>query len=135
MNNCPCGSSDTFTNCCEPYLTGKKSAGTPETLMRSRYTAYSLADIKYIQKTMRKKAAENYDPIAARKWANRVTWLGLTIIDVSDVSNNTGTVTFIANFSDKGTRQNITEKSTFEKIEGEWFYVSGTTPRSEKHDN
>jgi SEC-C motif-containing protein len=82
-----------------------------------------LARIDYIQKTMCKKSAENYDPIDAAKWASSVKWLGLTVIDAPLPKNNTGTVTFVARFSENNIPKEIVEKSLFEKIEGVWFYV------------
>lgn len=121
--NCPCNSKKLFSDCCEPYLAGKQKVPTPESLMRSRYTAYSLARIDYIQKTMCKKAAENYNPIDAAKWASSVKWLGLTVIDAQPPKNNTGTVAFIAQFLENNIQKQITEKSLFEKINGVWFYV------------
>ncbi|OGT34167.1 MAG: hypothetical protein A3C44_01240 [Gammaproteobacteria bacterium RIFCSPHIGHO2_02_FULL_39_13] len=95
--------------------------------MRSRYTAYSLANIPYIQKTMRGKAAKNYDAQSAFTWASSVTWLGLIIIDAPKPIGKKGTVTFSARFSEQGIIKNMDEKSKFEKIKGEWFYVDGTT--------
>jgi len=121
--NCPCNSGELFCNCCDLYLTGKQKAPTPESLMRSRYTAYSLARIDYIQKTMCKKAAANYNPIDAEKWASSVKWLGLTVIDAPPPKNNTGSVTFIARFLENNIQKAIAEKSLFEKIDGTWFYV------------
>src|SRR3990167_4863522 len=121
--HCPCNSKKLFCDCCEPYLADKQKAPTPESLMRSRYTAYSLARIDYIQTTMCKKAAENYDPIEATKWASSVTWLGLTVVEAPPPKNNTGTVTFVARFLDNNVRRKIVEKSLFEKIDGKWFYV------------
>ena len=121
--NCPCNPTTLFCDCCEPYLAGKQKAPTPESLMRSRYTAYSLARIDYIQKTMCKKAAENYNPTDAAKWASSVKWLGLTVIDAPPPKNNIGTVTFIARFLENNIQQEIAEKSLIEKINGVWFYV------------
>ena len=121
--HCPCNSQKLFSDCCELYLLRKLNAPTPECLMRSRYTAYTLANIDYIQKTMCKKAAENYDPIAAAKWASSVTWLGLTVVEAPPPKNNIGTVTFFAQFFENNDRREIVEKSLFEKIDGTWFYV------------
>ena len=122
---CPCSSKKLFCECCEPYLTGKQTVPTPECLMRSRYTAYSLACIDYIQMTMCKKAAENYDPVEAKKWASSVQWRGLIVLDAPPPKNNIGTVTFIARFSENNIEKEIAEKSVFEKIKGVWFYVQG----------
>ncbi|MCX7120640.1 MAG: YchJ family metal-binding protein [Gammaproteobacteria bacterium] len=123
MLTCPCNDTQSFHNCCQPYLRGEKTAGTPEILMRSRYTAYTLADIAYIQKTMRQKAAKDYDPVSAKKWALSVQWLGLTVIDAPPAIGNIGTVTFTALFSEQGVTRSIHEKSIFEKINNEWFYI------------
>lgn len=127
MNLCPCGSTRSFDMCCEPYLSYKKVAETPEILMRSRYTAYSLSKIDYIQKTMCGKAAKNYDPISAYQWASNAVWLGLEVKHVSTIKNDMGTVTFIASFLEKNQKQCISEKSYFKKIKGVWFYIDGKT--------
>lgn len=112
-----------------------KFAPTPEALMRSRYTAYTLANIPYIQKTMTGKAAENYDPNSSKIWATAVSWLGLTVIDASPILNNTATVIFFARFSEQNKKQSIYEKSLFKKINGRWFYVDGTTIKINRNEN
>ena len=135
IDNCPCGSKKLFSACCEPYLNGDKNAGIPEYLMRSRYTAYSLARMDYIVRTMQKKASENFDATAAKEWATSVVWLGLTVIDSSAPSENSGTVTFFARLSDHGVNKFIYEKSNFEKINSIWFYVDGDTPKINRNDS
>lgn len=134
MNTCPCHSTLLFSDCCEPYLLGSKKPEKPEQLMRSRYTAYSLANIDYIQKTMQKKASKHYNAGTAREWAKSVTWLGLTVIDAPAPNNNTGTVTFFARFLENTAKKCIYEKSLFEKIEGDWFYVDGSTLKLMRND-
>jgi hypothetical protein len=47
---CPCGGS-VFATCCGPYLAGDAVAPTAETLMRSRYSAYTLRDEAYLRAT------------------------------------------------------------------------------------
>lgn len=127
MKHCPCGSQKLFTQCCEPYIENKKNAETPEILMRSRYTAYTLARIDYIRKTMCKKAVQNFNAKSAREWAKSVTWLELTVEDVSPPTHHSGTVTFLARFTEKNLPSAIHEKSFFEKIDGVWFYTDGIT--------
>lgn len=46
--HCYCCSGKTFADCCEPFVTLKANATTAEELMRSRYTAYALANATYI---------------------------------------------------------------------------------------
>ena len=67
---------------------------------------------------MCKKAAENYDPIAAARWASSVKWLGLTVVEAPPPKNNIGTVVFFAQFLENKIRKEIVEKSLFEKIDG-----------------
>jgi len=49
MKKCPCCSNRSFSECCEPFLVGKKIPGTPEELMRSRYSAYATGLVDYIE--------------------------------------------------------------------------------------
>lgn len=95
--------------------------------MRSRYSAYTRADSHYIQKTMCGKAIEGYDPAAAKQWAQQVKWLGLTVIDAPAHDHLTGTVSFIARYQYQGQSAVIAERSQFKKINGQWFYVDGTS--------
>ncbi len=134
MNKCPCQSNRNFSVCCEPYIIGEKTAEIPEKLMRSRYTAYTMSDINYIQKTMCKKAAENFDLLSARNWASSVTWLGLTVIDAPIPKNQFGTVIFFARFLDGNNKKYIYENSQFEKINGQWFYVDGVTLKINRNE-
>ncbi|MDF1827915.1 MAG: YchJ family metal-binding protein [Legionellaceae bacterium] len=125
MTKCACGSQRDYDQCCQPYVTGQATPKTPEALMRSRYTAYTLADIAYIEKTQRGKAAEGFHALDAYVWAKRVTWLNLEVVNTSLKSPQKGTVEFIARFIDAGVTQSMHEKSEFIKKAGQWFYVDG----------
>ena len=129
MPNCPCQSNKPFSDCCEPYITGDHLPTTPEQLMRSRYTAYTQANIHYIQQTMCGKAAENYNPVDAKQWALSAEWLGLTVIAATD-----NEVTFLARFKSNDKNQCIYERSQFEHRDGRWFYTSGYTPKVKRND-
>jgi SEC-C motif domain protein len=50
--NCPCGSLKNYTDCCEPFITGKSVAPTPEALMRSRYSAYVKVATGHLRETL-----------------------------------------------------------------------------------
>ena len=123
--DCPCGSKNDYVTCCEPYLHHKKKPETPEALMRSRYTAYSLADIPYIQKTMRGKALLDFDEVDAKRWATHVNWIKLTVLDAGLDALNEGHVEFIASFMDGHSLKSIHEKSDFIQEAGRWYYVDG----------
>ena len=47
---CPCGGEDLET-CCGRFIHGAEQPQTPEQLMRSRYTAYALAEETYLRAT------------------------------------------------------------------------------------
>ncbi len=126
IGRCPCGSQIEYQACCGVFHKGKAVAETPEALMRSRYSAYSLASIDYIQRTMQGKPLIGFDKAAAEAWAKSAKWLGLEVLEVENVSSTLGYVTFIAYFMENGKAQAIHERSEFRYIDGQWFYVDGT---------
>lgn len=121
---CPCCSNKPFDNCCGPYLSGLIKAPTPEALMRSRYTAYTQANIDYIAHTMAETAAEGFDPDEARRWAKSLRWVKLQVLS-SSTNGDEGEVSFKAFYTKKNKPYVLAEKSFFKRINGEWKYISG----------
>ena len=70
MSLCICGSGKNNVDCCAQYIGGEKLPLDPESLMRSRYTAYANANIAYIAATMRGAALVGFDPKSALQWAH-----------------------------------------------------------------
>jgi SEC-C motif-containing protein len=124
MKSCPCGSGNEYSHCCFLFISGQKLPTTPEELMRSRYTAYTQANIDYIRLTMQGPAAKNFDPIDAHKWATEVKWDKLNVL-ASQTKGRQGFVEFIAYYSDLDEAQTLHEVSEFHFEQGKWFYVSG----------
>lgn len=132
---CPCNSQHPYLDCCEPYLKGQRLPPTPEALMRSRYTAYSQANIAYIQQTMRGEALQGFNPEEAKQWATQAHWLGLKVLSApTPVDPNIGFVEFIATFSLQNRPQTIHERSEFHRIDSQWFYIRGVTPKISRND-
>lgn len=125
MTHCSCGSQKDYATCCELYLTHQQKPDTPQELMRSRYTAYCLANIDYIQNTMRGKALVGFNAINAKRWATRMNWIKLTILETSMDNPHKGYVEFIATFVDGHVLNSMHEKSEFIQEEGKWYYVDG----------
>lgn len=100
--------------------------------MRSRYTAYAIADIAYIAKTMRGKPLNGFDELEAQAWATNVTWLGLKVIDTRIETPNRGYVEFIARFIEGDQLKSIHEVSEFYRDQGHWFYIDGIHPVNSK---
>ncbi|CAM4394028.1 MAG: hypothetical protein LEGION0403_FIIPPAGN_00781 [Legionella sp.] len=125
MTHCPCGTQKTYEQCCGLYLEKKQLPQTPEQLMRSRYTAYSLANIDYIKNTMKGQMLVGFNSIEAEQWANSVTWLGLEVLSAEPPDSDTGFVEFCARLMDHGQAKVIHELSEFHREDGSWFYVNG----------
>jgi len=126
-HQCPCGSNKKFNDCCGQYINDLAIAPTAETLMRSRYSAYSLAKIDYIVNTMRAPATNGFDPVDTKRWAEQSKWLGLKVVNTKEgqATDNRGWVEFIARYELNAKTQSMHERSEFHKIDGRWYYVSG----------
>ncbi|MCB1072726.1 MAG: hypothetical protein H7A41_00500 [Chlamydiales bacterium] len=122
---CPCGSDKSFSSCCGPYLEGKQDPPTPEALMRSRYTAYTQGNLDYIEKTMRGEALERFSRSESENNTQDVEWLKLDVL-FSEEEGDKGTVQFIATFRVAGEEHFMHEISSFEKVDGKWYYTKGT---------
>ena len=131
---CPCGLKASYHDCCGRFIEGDQLPETAEQLMRSRYTAYSQANVDYIAKTMRGAALKDFNPEQAKAWAEQVQWLGLTVTDRQS-QGDCATVTFIARCFMGDQRQNIIEKSEFQKIEDRWYYFDGEQPKFGRNDD
>jgi SEC-C motif domain protein len=125
MTNCPCCSDKDYAVCCEPFIEDKSIPPTPEALMRSRYTAYTQANMAYIKKTMKGKVLRAFNATDAKQWALTSTWQGLEIIEAPKVKDDDtiGFVTFVAKYLDGNEPQELYEHSEFSKEGGRWFYV------------
>lgn len=126
MPKCPCQSGKDFAQCCQPYLSGASVPRTPEALMRSRYCAYTQADVDYIARTMQGKAARGFVKNDAKQWAQAVTWLGLNVINHYQGSTaEQGFVEFAARFKNDHGVHFAHEISEFSYHDGQWFYIDG----------
>lgn len=127
MAQCACGSESTFESCCEPLLKGTQKASTAESLMRSRYSAFTVADINYIEKTTDPSKRSTFDKAGTLDWAKNSEWLGLEIVSTEEggVDDVKGVVEFIAKYRYDGVEQSHHEKSDFRKRGDEWYFVDG----------
>lgn len=124
MALCPCCSKRPYSNCCARFIDAGQVPTAAEELMRSRYTAYSKANIDYIVRTMKGKAAENFVAEKAREWATQVNWLKLIVVSTK-TEEKKAFVEFRAYFSLQSRMQILHEHSEFHFENGQWYYVSG----------
>ena len=122
---CPCCSGLEYQACCGPFHEGKLP-GTPEQLMRSRYSAYVKGRIAYIAETNDPETGSDFDHEAAEAWSKESEWLGLEIIAASGDE-----VEFKAHYRTKDLEETHHEVSLFRKdASGRWFYREGKTIRT-----
>ena len=126
-NLCPCGSSRSIASCCDAIITGKFEAATAEELMRSRYVAFTKADIDYLMRSHHSRTRPLKDQKSIQRWAASVQWMGLIILNTNagTKEDDTGHVEFRALYLENGQMQEIHENSLFKKEKGKWVYVSG----------
>jgi len=123
MNHCPCNPTKQFADCCGPFLSEGKSAPTPETLMRSRFSAYATGGESYLLSTWHPSTRPQ--GVAT----DLPHWLGLQIIRTS-VAGEGGIVEFKATYKD-GLRIGVLhETSRFRREQGVWLYVDGVLHES-----
>ncbi len=125
MPLCPCGSQRSYEQCCVLFIERKQLPQTPEQLMRSRYTAYSLTRTDYIKNTMKGKTLIGFDELEAKTWAQSVTWVGLKVIQAYNETPDKGFVEFAARFKEGEQFKKIHELSEFHREHGVWYYVAG----------
>lgn len=117
---CPCGQEGlAYKECCEVYISGRRPAPSPVKLMKSRYTAFSLSKLEYIQNTQTFKLETNLN--------TELNWIKLEILNVfqQGLKDLEAFVEFKAYYSLQSEFGCLHEKSYFIKQGGVWFYVSG----------
>jgi SEC-C motif-containing protein len=118
---CPCGLGETLGECCGPLHAGSTTAATAERLMRSRYSAFAVADEAYLLRTWHpstRPARVELDPA--------VRWTRLEVVGTTGggALHAEGTVEFRAHLTDAGHAEVLHENSRFTKVDGQWVYVA-----------
>ncbi|MBI3283308.1 MAG: SEC-C domain-containing protein [Burkholderiales bacterium] len=120
---CPCGSGQTYDDCCGRYISGAAAAPDAEALMRSRYSAYTLSDEAYLRATWDERTL----PAERLAHDEPTKWLGLEVKKHTPQGEQ-ATVEFVARYKIGGRAQRLHEVSRFVKHDGKWFYVDGSFP-------
>lgn len=114
--------------------------------MRARYCAFVEGDIDFLSGSLHPAHRSDHDVEATRRWAEGAEWLGLEIVDTEagGEDDDEGTVEFIATFKEKGLARQHHERSSFSKLEGQWYFVDGkivppptrvnTSPKTGRND-
>jgi len=117
---CPCNPSNLYENCCKKAHQDINSVTSPEILMRSRYSAFVLANIDYLQESHHSSTRPSkLEKREIFSWTKSVEWIKLAILQTTE-----NTVEFKAYFQENGILNYIHENSLFEKENGHWVYKS-----------
>jgi SEC-C motif-containing protein len=120
-DHCPCGTGLVWLVCCGGYLANKHVASTAVSLMRSRYTAYTLKDEAYLLATWH----VNTRPSVLNLAEDDARWLDLKVLHDELVDDRHATVEFVARYKIAGRAYRLHETSRFVLENGRWFYVDG----------
>ncbi|PYI38179.1 hypothetical protein CVS30_11500 [Arthrobacter psychrolactophilus] len=125
---CPCNSGESYEGCCAKYLNGLDTdlvayPPTAEALMRSRYTAFALGDVRYLLHSWHpdtRPATLELDPDQQ--------WYLLEILSTSQGGyfDDSGVVSFRASYrsaTNRKRRDSLTETSSFVRDGKQWLYL------------
>lgn len=124
---CPCGAAPLYRDCCQPLHRGVP-ASSPETLMRSRYSAFALGDADYLIQSWHPQTRP-----AAFTLEDGVRWRRLDIEAAPPTTGDTGAVRFKALSQKADQWYQLVELSQFIKVEGYWRYHQGDASWSRLH--
>lgn len=92
--------------------------------MRSRYTAFCMQELDYLENTTDPENMESFDREANEAWAKSARFLGLKVLNTSQ-DGDEGNVEFAAQFEIDGDKLEHHEKSRFIRKNDRWFFHSG----------
>lgn len=123
MKTCACGSGKEFDECCGPVIAGKP-APSPEALMRSRYTAFTLGDLDHIERTNTENALAGFNRVDLEASLPGTEWTGLEILDTEggQEGDDKGKVKFSFRYRSGGRDFSQLEVASFQRVDGEWRY-------------
>ena len=131
-NDCPCGLGASLKSCCGRYLTGAVEPPTPESLMRSRYTAYATGAVEHLWRTLDAEHPDRAGDQAAwllelRPYCRRMKFLGLTVsASTPPDAEGVASVTFAVRLFESGADRSFGERSLFRHDGTGWRYWRGT---------
>ncbi|MET0292424.1 MAG: YchJ family metal-binding protein [Steroidobacteraceae bacterium] len=122
---CPCGLRVPYAECCSRWHSGPLRLLAPdaERLMRSRYSAYVLDDLAYLRDTWHPQTR----PTRLEPNPPDLRWIGLEVKRHAPIDERHATVEFVARFKQAGRATRLHEVSRFERIDGRWIYLDGTS--------
>jgi len=124
-SKCACGSTLFYTDCCQVFHKDIIKVETAQQLMRSRYTAFTMAMGNYLMSSHHSSTRPLSEKNDIVKWAKSVKWDRLEILNTTKglQKDNEGTVEFKAYFYENDKLHCIHENSKFVKENEVWVYL------------
>ncbi|MEZ6184377.1 MAG: YchJ family metal-binding protein [Planctomycetota bacterium] len=125
---CPCHSGAKYKKCCRPFHKGTL-APSPLALMRSRFAAYALGEVEYLQDTTDPEG-EHFRPdrgawaVEIAHYCKRTAFEGLEVKDHGE-DGDQGWVEFRAALKQGTDDLSFSERSRFTRRGGRWLYTAG----------
>jgi len=118
---CPCGRPVAYSDCCGRYHSGPLAlqAPDPESLMRSRYSAFARDVRAYLLDTWHPSER----PALIEPPEPGLSWLGLEVKRAAMLAPERGLVEFVARSKWGGRAHRLHEISEFVLEDGRWFYL------------
>ncbi len=126
---CPCGRTDQrarplpYAQCCGPYIDDFDTTPAPdaESLMRSRFTAFTLQNADYLLATWHTSTRPE-----SISFESGVRWIGLDVRSRSMSDGEHAQVEFVARKRDaSGRASRLHERSRFVREGDRWYYLDG----------
>lgn len=133
---CFCGTDKQFSCCCLPFITKEQIPKTPEQLMRSRFSAYVVANGQYIYDTYAKKSQSLQSVKDINDWAETCQWIALQIHSINNADNKALATTASAEQFVEFSAFYITDDTLYELRENSRFILENTALAADsKGDN
>src|SRR3954470_2795100 len=131
--SCPCGSQNTLEKCCLPLIKGIREASTAEELLRARYTAFTRGDVDFVLSTHHSKTRGEVKREEVEEWSKQSEWHGLKIVqsEAGKATDPDGIISFCAEFTAQGKRQEHWEQALFQKEDGHWRFLDARALKNE----
>jgi len=120
--SCHCGQDIPFNDCCRRIHDDISLANTAESLMRARFSAYSLDNLDFINQSWHSSTR----PSHVEPNEEGFSWSGLEIIDTQGgLEDEQAEVEFVASYTLNGNKGKLHERSRFTRENGQWRYLDG----------
>lgn len=122
---CPCGSKKNYVDCCQPFITGEKSAKDAQQLMRSRYSAYASKAVDYLYETQAPATRDSQLKQDIQAFAEQAQFVNLQVHQHKVLSDKNQQVEFTAIYRVNNQFYRLKELSDFILENDRWYYQQG----------